>query len=278
MKIHNLSIIAFLAVSSSLMSQVSLNNYKYVTIPKKFDFLKSEDQYQLNSLTDFLFMKEGFKTLFNTDSKPQELLNDQCLGLHSEVQKNSSMFTTKLIIVLSNCNNEIVFTSKEGKSKEKDYKKAYHESLRDAFQSISELNYSYDPDVKIQDQAKKENEEIQEPELIEEIIVKTEKVQITDDFIENKPALDAELMKVDKGDLEDPEDFTEDLLYAQPNEKGYQLVDSTPKVVYVLLRSSREDVFILKNRDGILLKSNDKWFIEFYEEDRLIKKEVNIKF
>ena len=278
MKIHNLSIIAFLAVSSSLMSQVSLNNYKYVTIPKKFDFLKSEDQYQLNSLTDFLFMKEGFKTLFNTDSKPQELLNDQCLGLHSEVQKNSSMFTTKLIIVLSNCNNEIVFTSKEGKSKEKDYKKAYHESLRDAFQSISELNYAYDPDVKIQDQAKKENEEIQEPELIEEIIVKTEKVQITDDFIENKPALDAELMKVDKGDLEDPEDFTEDLLYAQPNEKGYQLVDSTPKVVYVLLRSSREDVFILKNRDGILLKSNDKWFIEFYEEDRLIKKEVNIKF
>ncbi|MDH5413947.1 MAG: hypothetical protein OEW87_07410 [Flavobacteriaceae bacterium] len=278
MKIHNLTIFFFLAISSSLMSQVTLNNYKYVTIPKKFDFLKSEDQYQLNSLTDFLFMKEGFKTLFTIDNKPKELLKDQCLGLHSEVRKNSGLFTTKLIIVLFNCHNEIVFTSKEGKSKEKDYKKAYHEALRDAFQSISELNYSYDPYIKIQDQVKKENEEIQEPELIEEIIVKTEKVQITEDFTENKPAVGAELMKVDKSDLEDLEDSTEDLLYAQPNEQGYQLVDSTPKVVYVLLRSSREDVFILKDRDGILLKSDDKWFIEYYEEGRLIKKEIKIKF
>ena len=68
------------------------------------------------------------------------------------------------------------------------------------------------------------------------------------------------------------------MLYAQANAQGFQLVDSTPKVVYVLLRSSREDVFILKNRDGILLKSNEKWFVEYYEEDRLIKKEVTIKF
>jgi hypothetical protein len=260
------------------MSQVSLNNYKFVTISKKFDFLKSEDQYQLNSLTDFLFMKEGFKTLFNTDSKPQELLKDQCLGLRSEVRNNSSMFNTKLIIVLTNCNNEIVFTSKEGKSKDKDYKKAYHEALRDAFQSISELNYSYDPNVNTENQAKKVEEVIQEPELIEEIIVKTEKVQITEDFIENEPEVGLELMQVDKNGSEGPEDATEDLLYAQSNEQGFQLVDSTPIVVYVLLRSSREDVFILKNRNGILLKSNEKWFIEYYEEDRLIKKEVNIKF
>jgi len=278
MKIHNLIIFAFLAISSSLMSQVSLNNYKFVTISKKFDFLKSEDQYQLNSLTDFLFMKEGFKTLFNTDSKPQELLKDQCLGLRSEVRNNSSMFNTKLIIVLTNCNNEIVFTSKEGKSKDKDYKKAYHEALRDAFQSISELNYSYDPNVNTENQAKKVEEVIQEPELIEEIIVKTEKVQITEDFIENEPEVGLELMQVDKNGSEGPEDATEDLLYAQSNEQGFQLVDSTPIVVYVLLRSSREDVFILKNRNGILLKSNEKWFIEYYEEDRLIKKEVNIKF
>ncbi len=29
----------------------NLNNYKYVLVPKKFDFLKEADQYQLNSLT-----------------------------------------------------------------------------------------------------------------------------------------------------------------------------------------------------------------------------------
>ena len=188
------------------------------------------------------------------------------------------MFITKLKIELVNCNNEVIFTSKEGKSKEKDYKKAYHEALRNAFQSISELNYSYDPNVKIQDKAKQVEEVIQEPELIEEIIVKTEKVEITEDLTENESIVGGELLDEEKSVSEAPVDSTEDLLYAQATPIGYQLVDSTPKVVYVLLRSSREDVFILKNRDGILLKSNEKWFVEYYDDDHLIKKELKIKF
>ena len=196
MKIQNLILFAFLAISGSVIGQVTLNNYKYVTIPKKYDFLKSEDQYQLNSLTDFLFMKEGFQTLFDTDSKPQEL-KDQCLGLRSEVKKNSSLFTTKLIIVLTNCNNEIVFTSKEGKSKEKDYKKAYHEALRNAFQSISELNYTYDPNILIRKEVVQVLEEKPVPVLKEEIIVKTEKIEIEEELIENEPMVNEDLVEDD---------------------------------------------------------------------------------
>ena len=278
MKIQQFIIITLIVISGKIWGQQSLDNYKYIIIQKKYDFLNSEDQYQLNSLTDFLFMKEGFQTLFDTDSKPQELLNNQCLGLFSKVKNESGMFITKLKIELVSCNNEVIFTSKEGKSKEKDYKKAYHEALRNAFQSISELNYSYDPNVKIQDQAKQVEEVIQEPQLIEEIIVKTEKVEITEDLIENEPTAGRKLMEEDKSVLEAPVDSTEDLVYAQATPIGYQLVDSTPKVVYVLLRSSREDVFILKNRDGILLKSNEKWFVEYYDDDHLIKKEIKIKF
>ena len=39
-----------LSVNMNAWAQMSLNDYKYVSVPEKFDFLKSNDQYQLNSL------------------------------------------------------------------------------------------------------------------------------------------------------------------------------------------------------------------------------------
>ena len=44
---------------SGAFSQTNLNNYKYVIVPKKYDFLKEEDQFRLNGLTKFLFEKYG---------------------------------------------------------------------------------------------------------------------------------------------------------------------------------------------------------------------------
>lgn len=54
--------IACLVLVNTLLgtAQESLNGYKYVVVPEKFDFLKSEDLYQINSLTKFLLNKEGF--------------------------------------------------------------------------------------------------------------------------------------------------------------------------------------------------------------------------
>ena len=50
-------------IVTSVFSQVNLNDYKYVIVPKKYDFLKEADQYQINSLSKFLFNKYGFQTL-----------------------------------------------------------------------------------------------------------------------------------------------------------------------------------------------------------------------
>ena len=46
-----------LSTTTSLWAQLSINDYKYVSVPDKFDFLKSNDQYQLNSLTKFFLKK-----------------------------------------------------------------------------------------------------------------------------------------------------------------------------------------------------------------------------
>ena len=49
----------FMYITASF-SQNELNPYKYIIVPKKFNSIKGEeDKYQLNSLTEFLFDKQG---------------------------------------------------------------------------------------------------------------------------------------------------------------------------------------------------------------------------
>ncbi|MCB0475188.1 MAG: hypothetical protein KDC69_05900, partial [Flavobacteriaceae bacterium] len=69
-----------------------------------------------------------------------------------------------------------------------------------------------------------------------------------------------------------------ELLYAQQIPNGYQLVDSTPRIVYILLNTGDKNVFIIKDKNGTLTGSGDKWIANYYEGDVLVKKELQIKF
>jgi hypothetical protein len=280
-------ILVLVITSNTIFSQESVNDYKYVIVPKKYDFLESEDQYQLNSLTKFLFKKEGFKTLFDTDNKSQELANNPCLGLVSKVKNNSGLFSTKLIVELINCKNEVVYTSDEGKSKQKDYKKAYQEALRNTFKSITLLDYKYNP-VKVTVATVEKEETVVEEKraaIVKEVIpiVKVETIEKKKEPVE----VIEEVTSVKESKIESKQEIineveekevTLNLLYAQSNILGFQLVDSTPKVVYVLLKSSKEDVYFLRNKKGIIYKENNKWIVEYYELDKLVKKPLTIKF
>lgn len=109
------------------------NDYKYVRVPESFDFLKEKNQYQLNALTAFLFEKYGYEALYK-EALPEGV--SACDVLQADVENNSGLFMTRLVVLLKNCADDIVFTSEEGKSREKDYKTAYHAALREAFQSL----------------------------------------------------------------------------------------------------------------------------------------------
>ncbi|TPN81330.1 hypothetical protein [Aquimarina algicola] len=124
-------------------AQKSVNDYKYVIIPKKFEFLSKEDQYQLNSMTKFLLNKYGFQTFMQGDDFPEDLKLNGCKALMANVQKNSGFLQTKLVVELKDCNANVIFASEEGKSREKEFRKAYQQALRNAFKSIGTLNYSY---------------------------------------------------------------------------------------------------------------------------------------
>lgn len=137
--------------------QKSVNDYKYVIVPEKFEFAKEKNQYQLNALTKFLLEKYGFSTVMKSAEKPAELQSNNCLALEADVQNNSGLFVTKMVFQLKDCYGNVVYASEEGRSREKDYKKAYHEALRDAFTSLEDLNYTYSEDPIVAETPKKES-------------------------------------------------------------------------------------------------------------------------
>ena len=136
MKTSFLSIVFVCFFITSMFSQTNLNEYKYVIVSKKYDFLKRADQYQLNSLSKFLFNKYGFEALMEGEPYPADLIKNRCLALKADVLKGSGMFKTKLTIQLTDCNDRLVYTSGMGESREKEFKKAYTAAIRQAFKSF----------------------------------------------------------------------------------------------------------------------------------------------
>ena len=141
---NTLFIILFFIIQS-VFSQKSVNDYAYFIIPEQFSFQDQPDQHQLNSLAYFLFQKENVTVLKEFEKIPEELRMIDCGGLKLRVNKESSAFRTKLTFELLNCVNDVVFKSEQGSSLEKDYKKGFQESFRNAFESFKAINYAYVP-------------------------------------------------------------------------------------------------------------------------------------
>lgn len=144
---------------SNSFSQKSLNDYRYVVVPLQYNFLSEKDQFQLNSFTKFLFNKYGFNAYFNNEI-PDNF--KRCEGLWSNLEYTSGFIYTKISVILEDCNGEEVFRSVEGKSKLKEYKKAYHDAVRKSFNSISSLKVNQNA-----------NTTVIENEMVSEIPVKT---------------------------------------------------------------------------------------------------------
>ena len=230
----------------------SVNDYKAVIIPLKYEFLKTDNQYRLNTLTKFNFNNAGFISFYATETVPAEY-NDRCSLLYADVEKESGFLITKLYVILKDCNGKVVFKSAVGKSKEKDYQKAYMDALNDAFQSVYDLQYKYSGVA-----PKKE-------------VVSVPLTPLT-------PAVNNSVVEDKKQSSIVPKDTN--LLYAQVTPTGYQLIDSTPKVVMKLMKTSQANSFIAI-KDGIqgsLILKENQWFFEYYQNDQLVSEKVNVKF
>lgn len=261
-----------LAYLGQLAALGQLNEYKYIVVPAKFETFKNDNQFRTSTLVKYLFINEGFNTVYSNDL-PEDLKKNSCLGLKVELVDNSGMFTTKTQISLTDCDGMLIMMSQEGRTKTKDLEQAYREAISESFGSFRGLNYKYEP---------KRNEEGSESitvsfkndvKSLEEDITKT-----ADSAEEN---INSGADKIDQLEATEllPETSEKNVLYAQPIEGGYQLVNTKPEVVYILKSTSAPDVFIVNKdgKNGVVFKNNDKWFIEMDEKGGK-PKELNIKF
>ncbi|MBQ0909566.1 hypothetical protein KBJ98_12700 [Flavobacterium sp. F-328] len=239
----------------SLSKAQSINDYKAVIVPVKYDWLKQDNQYRLNTLTKFNLEKAGFQVFYNKESIPSSF-NDRCNLLYATVLNQSNFLTTKLVVQLKDCNEKVVFESEVGKSKEKEYKVAYTEALNEAFESVLALAYQYSGAAVVAQEivVAKPVEQMSAPKSSEVVV-----------------APSASTASVTSG---------ADLLYAQATATGFQLIDSTPKVVMKLMKTSQPNSFIAIKGElqGSLLLKDGQWYFEYYKNDVLLSEKVNVKF
>ena len=225
-----------LFLASSLVFSQSVTDYKYAIVPSKFEFLKEKDQYRLNTLTKMFMEKYGFITYFDTDILPSEVAESNCNKVYVDVLDKGNLFSTKLLVVVKDCKNTVLFTSLEGKSKEKEYRVSYNQALREAFNSFDKLAIK-----------KKEDEIIKPVEMVYTNEIKST-IQIT--------------------------------LFAQQIENGFQIVDTTPKVIMKIYTTSNPSCFIAfkGNSQGVLVNKDNQWFFEYFNNSKVVSEKMEIKF
>jgi hypothetical protein len=145
-----------------------------------------------------------------------------------------------------------IFKSKEGKSREKEYPAAYNLALQDAFLSLKDVPYKYDSTA------------LSQPQQATATATVAPAIPPTTPVASASPAVTE----------------TTGTLYAQPTANGYQLIDTTPKKVLTLFKTSMPDYFIAGDgaTNGIVFKKNDEWIFEYYKDNKLVSQKLQIKF
>ena len=201
------------------------------------------------------------------------------------------MFKTKLNVQLKDCNDRVVFISDIGESREKEYQRAYTDALRESFKSIEMLRHKYVPNsntsiavsqkVEIKNETSKEIETLkQEIESLkkEKETVVIEKVEPNVEAASQVPVKETIIEKVETVNKPAIKEMPSGVLYAQAIENGFQLVDSTPKVIYKVKKTGIVDVYLVENKNATLYKKGANWILEYYENNVLKQDVLDIKF
>lgn len=244
-----LSAILFTATAFSQ----SLTDYKYVVVPAKFSFFKQANKYNLNALTKMVFERKGYTVLYDTDIVPDDLARDRCKALYANLLEDNTVFSTKIKLELTDCKNQTVFISNEGSSRIKELEQAYIQAFRVVGKSVDETLQQAKP-------------------------IMTTPIPPTTSVVKATPVNPNSTETVKAPEV--PATPISGMLFAQPITNGYQLVDSTPKIVLKIFKTSNPDLFTAKNdtTEGVLIKKNNGWVFEYYLNDKLVSEKLDIKF
>lgn len=234
----------FLCSISSFFS-VAQENYDVIIMPSKFDFLKEKNQYNLNTLSKLFFEKEGFTVYYNDEILPENIVYGKFNVLYFNLIENSGFLSTNITAELKDFQNNIILKGEEGKTREKDFAKAYTLATKSTLNSLVgklEIKKS-----------------------------KTFKNNIENEITQTKDSEKVEPIK---------HEISSATLFAIPTTKGYKIVDSTPKTIYELNKTSVSSIFIAtkENVQGVFLQKDKQWYFEYYQNEKLVSEIVDVKF
>lgn len=257
-------------------SQTTLNSYKYVIVPERFEFSKMDNQYGLNTTTKSLLEQKGFTALWTNGELPPAVAANKCNALRAELTQKNGLFTTALTLTLKDCQGNIVWKSKEGKSREKEFEAAYGEALKNAVASLTD--YKYDSTASL---ASAPTQQAYIPAVSVAVPVNssstspatTQPQQPTTQPQQSAPVPAPAPAKSTAAEITG-------ILYAQTIPNGYQLIDTSPKKVLTLLKTSVDDYFIAEGgpSNGVVFKKNGEWFFEYYKDSKLVSQKLEVKF
>lgn len=240
MKHLSINLVAIFVASQTLLTaQTNLDQYKYVSVPNRFDFMKSSDQFQISSLAKFLLTKNKFTVLENLEKYPADLAANQCLLLNLNVEQIKGFLKTKLEVQFLNCKNQVVFKSDIGISREKDFKTAYHQALRAAFSSVSEANYKFNETV--------------------------DKVPTNEKPISVKRAVSTPMQATDLSSSK----LTSEILMTQTS-YGFDIRDADGILVYSLYQTMSDGIYIIDKLPGIVYKRGNRFVREYISNQKII--------
>lgn len=283
------------------ISSAQFNDFKYVVVPVKYDAFKNQNQFKTSTITKYLLVKKGLNVVYS-DDLPEDLKKNGCLGLNVDLKDLSTMFTTKAMLVFTDCDGIEVYRTKEGRSKEKNFELSYKQAIEKAIESMEMLNYSYDQEqigesvIKStetqSDSVQKDYQKSKGEAVIVNMSNDLKKLRPDEKkeyVIEKEATTDRQIHKaiaikesnLVKKTVSTPKASEIQMLYAQATDTGYQLVDTTPKVVYNLTSTSLDDTYLVEGIDdgkGLLHKKEGKWLLEYNSKNGKTIRELNIKF
>lgn len=281
MKKAVIALVLIIGVVVFTNAQSSLNDYKYVVVPHFYEFVKGKDTYRLNTITRFLLKKKGLNAFMEEEIKALDYRNNSCLALTTEVISLSSMLKTRLKVILKNCDGEVVFESKVGESKSKDYEVAYKGALNMAIESFDSVNYEYTPNDAILSRADKDESAIRVSEAetkVEKLKAELKELKGNKNSIEKKVELVQEI-PLPEIQTERPKENSKMYFKARPITNGFELINSNSnKVEYIIHTATIPNMFMIKNKKGIIYKKDGKWVREYVDGEKTMIEALDIRF
>lgn len=151
----------------------------YLVIPKQFSFQKSENQHRINSLSKHLLTEQGFRVIWSDELQETSGINPKNI-IRVDLENRSNLMVTKVKFIFKDALGKEIFTTKEGKSRQKEFAKAFNEAIKWA---LNDLRGGFKPQCEGENESlQPENSNPTPPETISESIKTLRAVYINEDI------------------------------------------------------------------------------------------------